>query len=88
MICWTCLVCGLQGRVRDGTPKVCCGLCGFVQLAGARPGLGDRIAARLHRVGITPERWVKIKKALGLKPRCNCPERQMAINAFGKRVGL
>jgi hypothetical protein len=49
----------------------------------ARPGLGDIVAAGLAAVGITKER---VSKVLG-KP-CNCGQRQQALNALGRRLGI
>lgn len=49
----------------------------------ARPGLGDIVAAGLAAVGITKER---VSAVLG-KP-CNCGQRQQALNALGRRLGI
>lgn len=49
----------------------------------AAPGLGDMVAAGLAAVGITPERV----SALTGKP-CGCKERQAALNALGRRLGI
>lgn len=46
-------------------------------------GLGDMVAAGLAAVGITKER---VSKALG-RP-CNCGQRQEALNALGRRLGI
>jgi hypothetical protein len=46
-------------------------------------GLGDRVAAVLSAVGITPER---VSKALG-RP-CGCKKRQARLNELGRRLGI
>jgi hypothetical protein len=51
-------------------------------------GIGDYVAAALHRVGITEGRYVKAKAALGLKPKCGCSKRQKLLNALGRMVGI
>lgn len=48
-----------------------------------RQGLGDMVAAGLAAVGITPERV----SALTGKP-CGCKQRQAALNALGRRLGI
>ena len=47
------------------------------------PGLGDRVAAVLSAVGITPER---VSEALG-RP-CGCKKRQAKLNELGRRLGI
>ena len=84
-VAWVCSVCGRKAMVRQGTPRIYC-LCGYVQLGGVRAGLGDRVAAALHRVGITPKRYKKVKRWLGLAPKCKCPERQIALNSAGYQI--
>lgn len=49
----------------------------------AKPGLGDMVAAGLSAIGITKER---VSKAIG-KP-CGCAQRQEALNALGRRIGI
>lgn len=49
----------------------------------AKPGLGDMVAAGLSAIGITKER---VSKAMG-KP-CGCAQRQEALNALGRRIGI
>lgn len=49
----------------------------------ARPGLGDMMATGLSAVGITKER---VSKILGRD--CGCPQRQEALNALGRRLGI
>lgn len=49
----------------------------------AKPGLGDYVAAGLSAIGITKER---VSKAVG--GDCGCPERQQALNALGRRIGI
>lgn len=53
------------------------------QIPGRRQGLGDMVAAGLASVGITPERV----SAVTGKP-CGCKERQAALNALGRRLGI
>lgn len=82
---WKCLACGLRVEIPVETPRVHCS-CGYVQENGSRPGLGDVVAAGLHRVGITRERYVAAKAAVGLRRRCNCPKRQQQLNALGSKA--
>jgi hypothetical protein len=65
---------------------LCC--CGYRQLSGITPGLGDQVAAVLHKVGITPERYAAAKAAVGLKRRCGCHGRQRKLNAIGRKLGI
>jgi hypothetical protein len=53
------------------------------RIPGRRQGLGDMVAAGLASVGITPERV----SAVTGKP-CGCKERQAALNALGRRLGI
>lgn len=48
-----------------------------------RLGLGDMVAASLSAVGITPAR---VSALLGKS--CGCKERQAALNALGRRLGI
>jgi hypothetical protein len=58
-----------------------------VQL-GVTLGLGDMVAAGLHKIGLTPDRYRRAKAAIGLKPKCRCPERQARLNALGRKIGI
>ncbi len=75
---WTCLVCGLQAKVPETTDKITCP-CGFVQYCNP-PGRGDRLAAKLARLGLTEHRYKKVKTALGLRGKCRCKQRQQWLN--------
>lgn len=55
----------------------------YADAVPAKTGLGDIVAAGLAAVGITKER---VSKALG-RP-CNCGQRQEALNALGRRLGI
>jgi hypothetical protein len=81
---WQCLVCHVRAYVPSDTPKIVC-RCGYIQY-GVTPGLGDYLAAALHRVGVTRARYVRLKRWLGLRPTCRCPQRQAALNTFGRRL--
>jgi hypothetical protein len=48
------------------------------------PGLGDRVAAGLSAVGITPER---VAAALGVED-CACERRKQLLNRIGYGVGI
>jgi len=48
-----------------------------------RRGLGDLVAAGLAAIGITPER---VSAVIG-KP-CKCKQRQQALNAVGRSIGI
>jgi hypothetical protein len=69
-------VCGVRVAVRLW-PIHC--VCGYVEYCHP-PGLGDRAAAAFARVGITQARYIKAKRALGLKADCGCKRRQQALN--------
>lgn len=87
LIAWKCLACGRRARVPSTTPRIHCG-CGYVQENGPVAGLGDYVAAGLHRVGVTRRRYVRLKRALGLAADCHCPRRQRRLNEMGRRVGI
>lgn len=46
-------------------------------------GLGDYTESLLKRIGVTQNRYVEAKKALGLAPTCNCAERIAWLNRAG-----
>jgi len=60
-------------------------VCGFTQHTPSL-GLGDYVAAGLHAIGITKQRYVAIKRLLGLKPQCRCKERREKLNNLGRRL--
>lgn len=70
----TCQVCGLPAS----SARV---------RRNCRPGLGDMVAAGLSAVGITKERAQAAANAVGVKD-CGCQQRQQALNALGRRLGL
>lgn len=53
----------------------------------ARPGLGDRVASALDAVGITKARVQAVASMVGVKD-CGCKQRQQALNAIGRRLGI
>lgn len=81
MIEWTCPVCKAHAKLPDFAKSVRC-FCGYRQLA-VPPGLGDRVAAVLARVGITEQRYRAAKRAIGLRGDCNCKQRQRRLNELG-----
>ena len=80
-------MCGIRARVPATTPRIHC-RCGYIQEGGVTPGLGDLVAAGLHRVGVTRSRYVRLKRRLGLPGGCGCGKRQRALNAMGRAVGI
>ncbi|MEM8864009.1 MAG: hypothetical protein AAGF31_00495 [Planctomycetota bacterium] len=46
--------------------------------------LGDRVKRLLSSVGITPDRYVAAKRALGLPPTCGCEARKEWLNRAGE----
>lgn len=84
---WRCPACRIKALVPASATSISC-CCGYEQLSGLVPGLGDWIAAGLHRIGITRYRYQRVKKWLGLNPSCKCPERQEWLNTIGKRLKL
>ena len=51
-------------------------------------GLGDWAEEALAKLGITEERYVEIKKACGLPPKCGCSKRKRWLNKVGKYLGI
>lgn len=49
-----------------------------------KPGLGDRVHSLLGTFGITPERYVEVKKLFGLPPTCGCAARRDWLNRVGR----
>ena len=84
---WTCPVCGISVRVKHDTPRIFCA-CGYRQDNGVTPGLGDHVAAGLHKIGITQERYTRAKAAVGLKRKCGCSKRQKMLNKMGRKMGI
>jgi len=84
---FSCLVCGTKGQIREDAYPVHC-VCGYTQFNPGAPGLGDRVAAVLHRLGITPEIISGIKARIGAPGRCNCHKRQQALNAAVRKLGI
>lgn len=82
---WKCPACGIRVRVPAAAERIVC-VCDYEQLGGVQAGLGDWVAAILHRCGITRYRYLKLKKWLGLKPHCNCPGRQAWLNWLGRKL--
>ena len=78
---WRCVVCG-QASPDQQRPHL-----GDCRCATKRPGLGDRVAAVLERVGITKRRAQRVARAVGLKD-CGCRQRQEAWNRAGYRLGI
>ena len=70
--------------------SLCCRRCGarvssaIVRRNCGAAGLGDMVAAGLEAVGITKER---VSAALGVED-CGCSERQSALNALGRKLGI
>lgn len=82
-----CPACSIRARVPSDANRIHCA-CGYVQLGGVTPGLGDHVAAALHRIGLTQSRYVRAKAAIGLKPKCGCKKRQAKLNELGRKVGI
>lgn len=83
---WTCPVCRLRARIPSTAERIHCA-CGFVQL-GVSAGLGDVVAAVLHAMGLTQQRYMQAKMAMGLKKKCGCAKRKAALNELGKKIGI
>lgn len=79
LITWHCLVCPRCASVRI-FPVRC--PCGYTQFEHP-PGLGDRVAAALAKRGMTEERYIALKKRLGLRGKCGCKKRQQLLNRLG-----
>jgi hypothetical protein len=47
-------------------------------------GLGDNVERMLKTLGITPERYVEVKKLFGLPPTCGCAKRREWLNKVGR----
>lgn len=76
---------------KDG--KCVCPKCGHVShftdcdrvhincpICTGRTGLGDVVAYALHCVGITPPRYNRMRRMIGLRKPCRCKERQAKLN--------
>lgn len=53
------------------------------------PRIGDWLAkllANIPWVRMTPKRWRQIKVAWGFADACNCSERKIALNKFGRWI--
>ena len=57
--------------------------CGFTQHT-PQLGLGDRVAAALHGIGLTERRYKQAKRRIGLRGDCRCKERRAALNRIGR----
>lgn len=84
LMLWKCLVCSRQASIPDDATKIIC-QCGYIQFA-PHAGLGDLVAAGLHRVGLTPARYANAKAAVGLKRKCGCRKRQRKLNELGNQA--
>lgn len=49
--------------------------------------VGDWVEAHLTRIGMTKERWIEIKTAVGAAPTCDCDERKEWLNRVGTKFG-
>ena len=50
--------------------------------------LGDDIEDALKSLGITKERWARLKEQLHLDPNCNCERRQVWLNEKSKELKM
>ena len=75
---WHCPACDRQARVPATHGRIRCA-CGYVQYENP-PGLGDRVAAVLARVGATERRYKAAKRAIGLSGKCGCKGRKQRLN--------
>lgn len=74
-----CTTKGCWNRVYSDDPEHCYAQCRIA-------GLGDYLARALAYVGITPRLVVRVKVALGFKPRCGCGERRERLNTIWRRL--
>ena len=56
--------------------------------APEKPGLGDLTEGFFMSLGITQERYLAVKAAIGLDPECNCDARKKWLNELGGRLGV
>ena len=75
---WKCAVCGIRAKLPSNHGVIHCP-CGYTQYKNP-PGLGDRTAAMLARIGITEKRYNKARRAIGIKKPCGCKKRQQKLN--------
>lgn len=47
---------------------------------------GDKTEKWLKSFGVTKERWIEAKKLFGMRPACNCGNRQDKMNEWDKKV--
>ena len=77
---WRCTRCGwVSKKPYAKAPRRNCNVQPF--------GLGDAVAWLLYALcGLTPRRWNRIRRAVGLSKPCGCAKRQAALNAAGGKV--
>lgn len=49
--------------------------------------IGDWVEAHLSMIGMTKEKWIEIKTAVGAAPTCDCDERKEWLNRVGTKFG-
>lgn len=49
-------------------------------------GLGDYVEKYLQKWGITPDRYVEVKQALGFPPTCDCEGRKEWLDRAGEWI--
>lgn len=86
-VMFKCPVCRIKVPVPTKTPRVFCA-CGYIQEGGPIPGLGDYVAAGLHKLGVTRQRYNRVKRAIGLNDNCKCGQRQRKLNELGYKIGI
>lgn len=75
-----CLQCGCPLPERmlrrcEGAP------CGDIRgVRKHRGGVGDSVERMLRSIGITEDRYKRVKELFGLPPVCNCAERKAWLN--------
>lgn len=69
-----CVRCGFTYSNTSGCHRIVA-KCGVV--AG---GLGDRVERMLVSVGVTKDKWLAAKVAIGLPPVCGCEKRKAWLN--------
>ena len=83
VIAWKCPACHRRVPILDseiGLVVRC--HCGFSDIP--RPGLGDRLAWLLRGIGITEERYARLR---GIEPgACGCQRRRVKLNRWGLAV--
>lgn len=83
-----CKHCGWENTtgLPDNLIRRACALSRAGEELSIKAGLGDKIESMLTKLGVTKERYIALKKRLGLIPECNCLKRKELLNKLGRSL--